>query len=73
VIGKLNTVLNARLRAANTLAALAKLGLDARMLSPQEFGAVLADELRLWRAVVQDNGCEAGINEQSMGAISPAL
>jgi tripartite-type tricarboxylate transporter receptor subunit TctC len=36
VIGKLNAVVNARLRAANMQAALAKLGLDARMLSPQE-------------------------------------
>jgi hypothetical protein len=45
VIGKLNVVVNARLRAANMQAALAKLGLDARMPSPQEFGAVLADEM----------------------------
>jgi hypothetical protein len=50
VIGKLNAVVNARLRAANTQAALAKLGLDARMLSPQEFRSVLADEMRLWQA-----------------------
>jgi tripartite-type tricarboxylate transporter receptor subunit TctC len=56
VIGKLNAVVNARLRAANMQAALAKLGLDARMLSPQEFGAVLADEMRLWQAVVQETG-----------------
>jgi tripartite-type tricarboxylate transporter receptor subunit TctC len=56
VIGKLNAVVNARLRAANIQAALAKLGLDARMLSPQEFGAVLADEMRLWQAVVQETG-----------------
>jgi tripartite-type tricarboxylate transporter receptor subunit TctC len=56
VIGKLNAVVNARLRAANMQAALVKLGLDARMLSPQEFGAVLADEMRLWQAVVQATG-----------------
>jgi tripartite-type tricarboxylate transporter receptor subunit TctC len=56
VIGKLNAALNARLSAANTQAALAKLGIDARVLSPQEFGAVLADELRLWQAVVQETG-----------------
>jgi hypothetical protein len=24
--------------------------------SPQEFGAVLADEMRLWQAVVQETG-----------------
>ena len=56
VIGKLNAVVNARLRAANTQAALEKLGLETRVLSPQEFGAVLADELRLWQAVVQETG-----------------
>ena len=56
VIGKLNAVVNARLRAANTQAALEKLGLETRVLSPQEFGAVLADELRLWQAVVRETG-----------------
>ena len=45
-----------QMRAANTQAALANLGLDARMLSPQGFGAVLADEMRLWQAVVQETG-----------------
>jgi tripartite-type tricarboxylate transporter receptor subunit TctC len=56
VIGKLNAAISARLSAASTLAALAKLGLEARVLSPQEFGAVLVDELRLWQAVVQETG-----------------
>jgi len=56
VISKLNSTINARLRTANTQAALATLGLETRVLSPEEFGAVLADELRLWQAVVQETG-----------------
>jgi tripartite-type tricarboxylate transporter receptor subunit TctC len=51
VIGKLNAAVNARLKAADTTAALAKLGLETRVLSAQEFGTVLVEELRVWEAV----------------------
>ena len=35
---------------------MAKLGLDIKMHSPQEFGAILADEMRLWAEVAQQTG-----------------
>jgi tripartite-type tricarboxylate transporter receptor subunit TctC len=56
VISKLNTAVNARLKAKDTLAATATLGFDVHALSPQEFGAVLSDYVRLWEAVVQETG-----------------
>jgi tripartite-type tricarboxylate transporter receptor subunit TctC len=56
VIVRLNAAVNAQLQAPDTRAALAKLGLDPKALSPQQFGAVLADELRLWAAVAQQTG-----------------
>jgi tripartite-type tricarboxylate transporter receptor subunit TctC len=54
VIGKLNAAVNARLKAADTTAALAKLGLEPRVLSPQDFGAVLVEELGIWEAVARE-------------------
>jgi tripartite-type tricarboxylate transporter receptor subunit TctC len=56
VIAKLNSAVNARLETPEAKAAFANLGLNARSLSPQEFGAVLADEVRLWQAVVHETG-----------------
>jgi tripartite-type tricarboxylate transporter receptor subunit TctC len=56
VIAKLNAAENTRLKAAETQAALAKLGLETRVLSPQALASVLADEARLWKAVAQETG-----------------
>ena len=56
VIDKLNTAVNKQLKMPETQAAMAKLGLDIKMHSPQEFGAILADEMRLWAAVAQQTG-----------------
>jgi len=54
VIGRLNAAVNARLKAADTTAALAKLGLEPRALSPQAFGAVLVEERNIWEAVARE-------------------
>jgi tripartite-type tricarboxylate transporter receptor subunit TctC len=56
VIGKLNAAVNARLKAPETRAAIGKLGLDARPLTPEEFGRVLADDVKLWRQVTEESG-----------------
>jgi tripartite-type tricarboxylate transporter receptor subunit TctC len=56
VIAKLNAAENARLKAPETQAAIGKLGLETRPLSPQEFGAMLADEARLWKSVADETG-----------------
>jgi tripartite-type tricarboxylate transporter receptor subunit TctC len=56
VIAKLNAAENATLTLPETQAAIAKLGLQARVLSPQQFGTVLVDEARLWQAVAKETG-----------------
>jgi len=56
VVARLNTAVNLRLKSAETQAALAKLGLDSRMLTPDEFAAVLAEERRLWGEVARQTG-----------------
>ena len=56
VVARLNTAVNQRLKSAETQAALAKLGLDPRMLTPHEFGAVLAEERRLWAELAEQTG-----------------
>ena len=56
VIAKLNAAENARLTSPETVAAIARLGAQVRPLSPQQFGDVLADQVRLWKAVVDEAG-----------------
>jgi tripartite-type tricarboxylate transporter receptor subunit TctC len=56
VIARLNAAENARLKSPDTQAAIAKLGANARPLSPQQFGAVLADQVRLWTAIANETG-----------------
>jgi tripartite-type tricarboxylate transporter receptor subunit TctC len=56
VIAKLNAAENARLRSPEIQAAVAKLGFQARALSAQEFGTVLAEQVRLWAAVARETG-----------------
>ncbi len=56
VIAKLNSAENARLKSPETQAAIAKLGAQMRVLSPQEFSAVLVDQVRLWKAVADETG-----------------
>jgi tripartite-type tricarboxylate transporter receptor subunit TctC len=56
VIVKLNAAENARLRSPEMQASIARIGLQPRVLTPQEFAAVLADEVRLWKAVVDEAG-----------------
>jgi tripartite-type tricarboxylate transporter receptor subunit TctC len=56
VIAKLNAAENVRLKAPETQAAIAKLGLESRALSSQGYAAVLTDEVRMWKAVVDEAG-----------------
>lgn len=56
VIAKLNIAENARLRSPGTQAAIARLGLQMRALSPREFKAALALEMPLWRSVADQAG-----------------
>jgi tripartite-type tricarboxylate transporter receptor subunit TctC len=56
VIARLNAAENSALKSPATQAAIAKLGMQARALTPEEFGTVLADQIRLWEAVARETG-----------------
>src|SRR5262249_61699900 len=56
VIDKLNAAVNEGLKAPEFGAAIAKLGLEPRSMTPQEFAAKLADEARDWEAAVRESG-----------------
>jgi tripartite-type tricarboxylate transporter receptor subunit TctC len=56
VIAKINAAENARLRSPEMQASIARIGLQPRVLTSQEFATVLADEVPLWRAVVDKAG-----------------
>jgi len=56
VVGKLNAAVNARLKTAEMHASLAKLSLDARPMTPEQFGTVLVEDMRQWGALAQQTG-----------------
>ena len=58
VIEKLNGAMNEELKAPEVQASIAKLGLEARSVTPQQFAAALADETRLWEAAVKESGVQ---------------
>jgi len=59
VIDKLNAALNDALRTPELQASVAKLGLQSRSMTPQEFSAKLADEARDWDAAIKESGVTA--------------
>jgi tripartite-type tricarboxylate transporter receptor subunit TctC len=56
VIARINAAENALLKSAETQAAIAKIGLNPLVLSPQGLAKAFGDELRLWRAVISEAG-----------------
>jgi tripartite-type tricarboxylate transporter receptor subunit TctC len=56
VIDKLNAAVNAGLKSPEVQASFAKLRLETRAMTPQEFAAKLAEEARLWAAAVKESG-----------------
>jgi tripartite-type tricarboxylate transporter receptor subunit TctC len=55
VIDRLNAAMNQGMNAPEARASIAKLGMEARAATPQEFSAVMADEARLWEAAVKES------------------
>jgi tripartite-type tricarboxylate transporter receptor subunit TctC len=53
IVDRLNKVINEGLRAPETQAALAKLGMEPRIGSPQDFAALIAVEHQRWTAVAR--------------------
>jgi tripartite-type tricarboxylate transporter receptor subunit TctC len=56
IIGRLNSAVNDGLRSAEVRASLDALGVEARMGTPQEFAAVLDEQARQWKAVIDEIG-----------------
>jgi tripartite-type tricarboxylate transporter receptor subunit TctC len=55
IINKLNAAMNEGLKAPEVRASIARLGMEGRSVTPQEFTARLADEARLWEAAVKES------------------
>ena len=56
VIDKLNHAVNDGLKTSELRMSIAKLGLETRPMSPQQFSAKLSDEVRDWEAAVKESG-----------------
>jgi tripartite-type tricarboxylate transporter receptor subunit TctC len=56
VIAKLNVAINQQVKTPEVQATFAKLGIETRSLSPQEFGEVLVKERERWAALAQQTG-----------------
>ena len=56
VVAKLNAAVAEQLRSDAVKAGFARLGLETKSMSPQEFGAVLVKERELWAALAQQTG-----------------
>jgi len=56
VVARLNATINEGLRSSELQASLIKLGAEIKIDTPQQLGALLADESRKWAAVVKSAG-----------------
>jgi len=56
LIAKINAAESALLKSADTQAAIAKIGLNPLVLSPQALAKTLGDEVQLWKAVITEAG-----------------
>jgi len=59
IIGRLNGAVNDGLRSAEVRASLDAIGVEARMGTPQEFAAMLDEQARQWKAVIDEIGIKA--------------
>jgi tripartite-type tricarboxylate transporter receptor subunit TctC len=59
VIDKLNAVVNDGLRSSELRASLAQLGIEPTITTPQEFAAIIAQEIPKWAEVVRITGVKA--------------
>ena len=59
VVGKLNAAINETLASDEMKAAMAKLGFDARIGSPQDFANFIAEETPRWTEIVKATGVKA--------------
>jgi tripartite-type tricarboxylate transporter receptor subunit TctC len=58
VIDKLNGAINDGLKSPETRASIAKLGFEPKGGTPEQFGTILADEVRTWGAIAKETGVQ---------------
>jgi tripartite-type tricarboxylate transporter receptor subunit TctC len=58
IVGKLNAAINESLKSPEVAGTLVKLGVDAKITSPEEFAAFLAREREKWTTVVKTAGVQ---------------
>jgi len=58
IVTRLNAEINASLASPETKANLLKVGVEPQIGSPQEFAALVADEIELWKAAAKSAGIE---------------
>jgi tripartite-type tricarboxylate transporter receptor subunit TctC len=56
VVGKLNAVINAGLKSADTQGSFARLGIEPKIGTPEEFAAVIAEDAPKWAEIVRITG-----------------
>lgn len=59
VVGNLNAAINEVLRSAEMKESMAKLGFNARIGSPQDFAAFIAEEIPRWREIAKSTGVKS--------------
>ena len=59
IVDRLNAAINASLQSPEIASTLVKLGVDAKISSPEEFAAFLAAERDKWAAVIKAAGVQA--------------
>jgi tripartite-type tricarboxylate transporter receptor subunit TctC len=59
VVSKLNATINEGVKSSEMQASFAKLGLDAKTGSPEEFGAIIASDVPKWAEIVRMTGAKA--------------
>jgi tripartite-type tricarboxylate transporter receptor subunit TctC len=59
IVAKLNAAINDALQSKEMKASMGKLGLDAKVGSPQDFARFIADEIPRWAAIVKSVGAKA--------------
>ena len=56
IVGKLNAAINETLRSPEMKEAMAKLGFEAKLGSPQDFANFMAEEIPRWAEIVKKTG-----------------
>ena len=56
IVGKINAAINDTLRSPDMKDSMAKLGMDAKIGSPQDYATFITEEIPRWTAIVKSTG-----------------